>query len=778
MFRRFQNRINTGRPGTEPCFPWLFLSFIFGFIAIAAAAKAQIAYLPGWPQITQSPTGRPIYIADIDDDGENELLMMNIGNNVLNALLYAFKSDGTTIPGFPVILGHVFEGDPALFDSNDDGKLELIVSQNRDLYLRDQQGNAIWSIPYNGPIFQSKYHPYHVSVDDLDNDGNPEIVVTCYSGQAIFVFDAQGNLKPGWPVLQPISSNQSASIGDVDHDGQKEIIVTTSRIWCLKPDGANCPGFPIDYPFSSHSKAVLVDIDGDGYREIAFGWEDGNFRILRYDGSLFPGYPILRMTREFAVGDIYRNGGMGAFITWQSLYGYDLASATPLSGFPYTDPMAQYGFSDNKAPNICKVSDDPGLGIVAGASNATGILGDGALFAFNNQGQVVSGFPSSLLFHRELNEGCNVNDVDGNGTADICCGSVNHENNLTAHSTVYCWDSGYPYNLDNVDWAMDGFDLGHTGRWRRLYHISRAGSQLAVGSCTNANPCYLPPDGSLIAVDVTAVREHGGANPEGQDVRYSRTLGCGNYEGPVIDNGDGTYTRMLRAPAADCTTDLHAWVNEFKLADYQQIIFTSGCVAPPPAFSLLNPPDGAVQQPLNITLEWPAVGAFPNQATAYDLYFGPEPDPPYHQGGLTTPYFDLHSLALGTIYYWRVEARNACGITSSPVWSFTTACPVPAPFVNLCPADGATDLPLEVELAWEASAYAEGYKVYLGADSAALALVSAVSGTRHAASGLADGGTYYWQIVARNLCGETPGPVWSFTTGEGECRHCRPVSPP
>jgi hypothetical protein len=120
---------------------------------------------------------------------------------------------------------------------------------------------------------------------------------------------------------------------------------------------------------------------------------------------------------------------------------------------------------------------------------------------------------------------------------------------------------------------MDGFDLGHTGRWRRLYHIDKINSTLDVAGCTSANPCYLQADGSLHAVTVTAVRQFGGSNPSGQDVRYSSTLGCANYEGPVIDNGDGIYTRMLRAPTAECTTDIHAWVNEFKLQDYQQIIF-------------------------------------------------------------------------------------------------------------------------------------------------------------------------------------------------------------
>jgi hypothetical protein len=154
----------------------------------------------GWPVEVQAPTGRPIYIADIDNDGAMELVTMMIGNNFQNAMLYAFEHNGPILPGFPIALGHYFESDPALFNTDDDGMLEIVVSQDRTLYLRDQQGLPIWSIPYDSPVFQSTYHPFQLSVDDLNNDGNKEIIVTCYRGGAVFVFDAQGNVRPGWPA--------------------------------------------------------------------------------------------------------------------------------------------------------------------------------------------------------------------------------------------------------------------------------------------------------------------------------------------------------------------------------------------------------------------------------------------------------------------------------------------------------------------------------------------------------------------------------------------------
>jgi hypothetical protein len=390
------------------------------------------------------------------------------------------------------------------------------------------------------------------------------------------------------------------------------------------------------------------------------------------------------------------------------------------------------------------------------------------MFALDMNGAIVPDFPTSVLYHRgTAYRYPTVNDLDQDGDLEFCIGSTNDEFVVPRSSTVYCWTTTHPYNLDNVDWAMDGFDLGHTGRWRRLYHINKASSQLSVISCQGqGNPCYLPPDGSLIPVVVTAVRQTGGQAVSGQDVRYSRTIGCGNYEGAVVDHGDGTYTRMLRAPTADCTTDVHAWVNEFKLQDYQQIVFTNSCFQPPDAFNLLSPPNGAFNQPPTVTLTWPAVGSFPNQATSYDLYFGAFANPPLKAAGLTTTQYTVSVLAPNTRYCWKVVARNACGETPSAIWCFTRASCTAAPqsFNNLSPVNGATGVPLPVNLTWTASSGATQYDVYLGTDAGSLALMATVYKPQATLTGLSFRKTYYWRIVAKNPCGSTSGPLWSFTT--------------
>jgi len=67
----------------------------------------------------------------------------------------------------------------------------------------------------------------------------------------------------------------------------------------------------------------------------------------------------------------------------------------------------------------------------------------------------------------------------------------------------------------------------------------------------------------------------------------------------------------------------------------------------------------------------------PEEPSTYDVYFGTE-DPPLEliAGDLNEPTFYPGLLDCDTMYYWQVVAKNSCGQTPGPVWSFTTiSCP-------------------------------------------------------------------------------------------------------
>ena len=83
---------------------------------------------------------------------------------------------------------------------------------------------------------------------------------------------------------------------------------------------------------------------------------------------------------------------------------------------------------------------------------------------------------------------------------------------------------------------------------------------------------------------------------------------------------------------------------------------------------------------------------------------------------------------------------------------------------NWCPDTGCPEWE-SVTRATLFSALVPSFDVYLGTDPGQLELVeSDTPAPWFNVEALASGTTYYWQVVARNCCGQQAGPVWSFTT--------------
>jgi hypothetical protein len=64
-------------------------------------------------------------------------------------------------------------------------------------------------------------------------------------------------------------------------------------------------------------------------------------------------------------------------------------------------------------------------------------------------------------------------------------------------------------------------------------------------------------------------------------------------------------------------------------------------------------------------------------ATSHDVYFGPVNPPSFVGNQATLSYDPPGDLAGGAIYYWRIDERNAAGVTPGAVWDFTTVAAVP-----------------------------------------------------------------------------------------------------
>ncbi len=93
-------------------------------------------------------------------------------------------------------------------------------------------------------------------------------------------------------------------------------------------------------------------------------------------------------------------------------------------------------------------------------------------------------------------------------------------------------------------------------------------------------------------------------------------------------------------------------------------------LGPPAVPTLLSPGNGAIATTFAPTLAWDAVDG----ATSYEVYFGTSSSPPRVTSTTSTMYAPGRFADVAT-YYWRIEATNAAGATTSPTWSFTTGVP-------------------------------------------------------------------------------------------------------
>lgn len=85
-----------------------------------------------------------------------------------------------------------------------------------------------------------------------------------------------------------------------------------------------------------------------------------------------------------------------------------------------------------------------------------------------------------------------------------------------------------------------------------------------------------------------------------------------------------------------------------------------------------SPPDGALNQPLDLTLSWICTDP-DGDRLVYDIYFGASAFPPLLNEDNHFSEFQVSSLLFSTTYYWRIVASDDQSNTrSSDIWSFTT----------------------------------------------------------------------------------------------------------
>ena len=288
----------------------------------------------GWPQITADQIGPGMggpdgYIegfysspalGDIDGDGDLEIIAGSWDMRV-----YAWHSDGILVTGWPRFVYDTVWSSPALADIDNDGHLEIIIGVDAHSpdggYLFVFRGDGTVQPGFPKLIDQTVYSS--PAVADLNGDGKPDIVVgtgNFYSGKgyAVYAWDAQGNLLPGWPVATGGYVMSAPTVGDIDGDGKPEVIVgcNDSKVYAFHGDGRPVAGWPVVAQDNlgnigplNYSSPVLANFDNDSLPEVFINNYcdtiviDGNGALLTHVGNSAPsGKPSMYMFSAWCLG--------------------------------------------------------------------------------------------------------------------------------------------------------------------------------------------------------------------------------------------------------------------------------------------------------------------------------------------------------------------------------------------------------------------------------------------------------------------------------------------
>ena len=393
----------------------------------------SIELFDGFPvSFSNSPKENAVY-CNMDADPELEIIYVGLSN------LFAYNIDGTAVTGFPSeSFTNMAETAPALGDITGDGIPEIVFATRYQgaslvgkLYAYDLEGNIIPNFP-----IEHGYNGGAPSLFDVDNDGKLEILISKrinFSDNAeLYIYNEDGTVIENFPVNYPhYIPTGSISVADIDNDGQAEIVAAYYKgIIALEIDGTQIFDFQLPENVNiSYSSPVIANLDGTPEKEIAFGtwgWSgvEAKVYVIDNEGNSYPNWPIevqWNIAAHVSVADLDQNGTLDIFAADQVggsatfyIYGWD-KNGNQLSGFPIAKNFA--GFTQIL---IADIDNDQQLELISDDNYTYVGAYTGLYHAYNHDGTEITGdWPLELTGGGTFYKTPTIFDIDNDGNLDL-----------------------------------------------------------------------------------------------------------------------------------------------------------------------------------------------------------------------------------------------------------------------------------------------------------------------------------------------------------------------
>jgi len=450
----------------------------------------------------------PLIVGNIDGGTGVDILSPGYGEGPL----YAWKSDGTSVPGWPnynvtstaqVTLGTFQSGSAAL------GVAASFLVNGLELYNGDGSAIPGWPEPYGGTFL------YPVPTVDVDGDGVDEIINT----PALRANGTLLNPNLAIPVVPP--SNQELPgptvIADLDADGSPDfILANNANVWASNVQGL-LAGFPMPTPGGAVSSVypVVGDVDGDGKPEIILPtsyYVGGDpyiaINILSNTGQLLRTIQTTQLapSQIATLADLDGDGipeillGSGAQVyAWKG-------DGTPVPGWPVSagtnvsvSPVVVGDVAGNGEPDVVFVSIDTNF--------------NGSLWAVDAHGVTLPGFPKALPSPMLAVSSPAIADLDGTGHNVIV---VSRASDMGLRDNIFVYDLKGPGPYGPIEWGQYMNDASHRGYYQTgknlpndAYLTAQSHGAGTIASADGAINCgatciHLYPKGTNVQLTATA----------------------------------------------------------------------------------------------------------------------------------------------------------------------------------------------------------------------------------------------------------------------------------
>jgi len=397
-------------------------------------------------------------VADIDNDTKKEIAIGAQGR------VYLFDDNGTVMPGWPVNFGdYPIHPSPAVLDMDGDNTLEIIISTGGwfttgdSIYAFKYDGTRMpgWPVWVNAAIFASPV------IADVDGDMADEILIVTRNPAKLYAFETDGNVLNGFPVVfENRFISQSPVVLDFNNNNREEIFLQvrgtdTTELWFFEYDPISAkvdtmPGWPVllggdDEVWPTNS--AICDVDNNGtFNFIVASRNPASIRCYEVNSDSAWSYQIQYSNQLGGpgIGDINLDGKIDViYSSGQIVY------AISGDGDPLWEkwlPLWGTWALSSQGIAVCDINQDLYPEILFSSANW--------LWVLDKDGLPVEATPLSL--EGEGHSTPAVTNIDGDNDIEIICASG-------GDCKLKVWD--LPYQPGRMEWPMFQHDVKHTGRY-------------------------------------------------------------------------------------------------------------------------------------------------------------------------------------------------------------------------------------------------------------------------------------------------------------------------